>query len=86
MKRYKFTPKQWIIFDCGLGTAIGITEYRNDKPVVVFTSDSGESGVISYENVENPRKLCVESRNTNNIRNFIKTIPDSIICYTKGEA
>lgn len=86
MKRYKFTPKQWIIFDCGLGTAIGITEYRNDKPVVVFASDSGETGVIPYEKIENPRKLNIESRQSNEIRKIAETIPNSIICYTKGEA
>lgn len=86
MNKKLFTPRQWIIFDYQLGTAIGFADYRGNIPVVVFASDSGETGVIPYEKIENPRKLNIESRQSNEIRKIAETIPNSIICYTKGEA
>lgn len=86
MNKKIFTPKQWIIFDYQLGTAIGFADFQDGVPVVVFASDSGETGIIPYEKVDNPRKLNIETKNSNTLRQFAETLPNSIISYTKGEA
>lgn len=84
---YKFTPNQWIIFDYQNGSiAIGYTKYKNSKPVIVFASDVGKTGIISYDKVVNPRKLCIESREVNNIRKAAEILPDVVISFRKGKA
>lgn len=86
MNKKIVTPKQWIIFDYQLGIAIGFTDLKGGIPVVVFASDSGETGAIPYEKVENPRKLNIETKHNNALRQLAETLPDTIISYTKGEA
>lgn len=86
-KRYKFTPNQWIIFDYQNGSvAIGYTKLDGLVPVIVFTSDEGNTGMIPYSEVVNPRRLYIESRETNNIRKSTDSLPDVMINFTKGEA
>lgn len=86
MNRKIFTPKQWIIFDYQLGTAIGFADFKDGVPVVVFASDSGETGMIPYEKIENPRKLRIESGQNIALKRFADSIPNSVISFTHGEA
>lgn len=86
MNRKIFTPKQWIIFDYQLGTAIGFADFQSGIPVVVFASDSGETGAMPYEKIENPRKLCVKSGQNAALKHLADSIPNSVISFTHGEA
>lgn len=87
-KRYKFTHHQWIIFDYQSGsTAVGYTNYNKDfVPSITFVSDTGKMGTMPYDKVVNPRRLCIESRESNNIRKDVGTLPDVMINFRKGEA
>lgn len=79
-KRYKFTPDQWVIFDYqGGNIAIGYTGYRDSVPVIRYASDRGQTGEMLYDKVVNPRRLCIESREANNIRKSAEMLPNEII-------
>ncbi|MGL5912898.1 MAG: hypothetical protein ACRCZB_01945 [Bacteroidales bacterium] len=81
-----FPLKQWIIFDYGLSTAIGFADYRDNTPSVLFVTDMGEMDIIAFEEVCNPRRLCIESKTSNNIRKLMETIPHPVIRLTIAEA
>ena len=57
MKKYKFTLNIWLVFDYRNHTAIGRTIIKNGIEAVSFILESGETGIIKYENIINPRKL-----------------------------
>lgn len=86
MKRYVFTPNHWMIFDYKGGTAIGYAHIQNSTPIISFSTDAGETGVMPYAQVENPRKLFIESREVNNIRKAARNLPEAYINFRKGRA
>lgn len=86
-KRYKFTDNQWMIFDYQNGsTAIGHTSCRDSVPYISFVTDTGKKGMMPFDKVVNPRRLYIESREANNIRKDVGTLPDVMISFRKGEA
>lgn len=86
-KRYKFTDNQWMIFDYQKGsTAIGYTSSKDSVPSISFVTDTGKKGTMPFDQVVNPRRLYIESRETNNIRKAVGILPDVMISFRKGEA
>lgn len=86
-KRYKFPENQWMIFDYQNGsTAIGYTSSKDSAPSISFVTDTGKKGTMPFDKVVNPRRLYIESRETNNIRKAVETLPDVMISFRKGEA
>ena len=67
MKKYKFEPDIWIIFDYNRGTAIGRTFFgMNRDECVASVSESGEMKCILYKEIELPRKLSILSKKSKN--------------------
>lgn len=70
MKKYKFEPDTWIIFDYNGGTAIGRTFYGSNRDeCVASVSESGEMRCILYSEIELPRKLSILSKKSKKSKN-----------------
>ena len=57
MTRFKFTPNIWITFYFESKFHIGRTVKENDIETVACVSENGETKMIRYSQITNPRQL-----------------------------
>ena len=86
IKRNKFQPYKWLIFEIDNITCVGYTFYEGSNEMVLYVSENLESKIMSFSEINCPRVLSISNQAKIKIAQIANVSPEQVALWVKANA